>query len=77
MARMATQIRSGHWRSAVYLKMIRKRTDDNCWLCRDSARMTRSHVLLHCRNPRLVVSRLEAWEGKSPGGVRALLANPR
>ena len=39
--------------------------------------MTRSHVLLHCRNPRLVSARAEAWEGKTPGGVRVLLANPR
>jgi len=39
--------------------------------------MTRSHVLLHCRNPKLVAARLEAWEGKNSGGVRVLLANPR
>jgi len=39
--------------------------------------MTRSHVLLHCRNPKLVTARLEAWEGKNPGGARVLLANPR
>ena len=39
--------------------------------------MTRSHVLLHCKNPKLMAARLEAWEGKNPGGVRVLLANPR
>jgi hypothetical protein len=39
--------------------------------------MSRSHTLLHCRNPKLVAARREAWEGKHPGGVRVLLANPR
>ena len=39
--------------------------------------MDRSHVLLHCKCPKLVASRLEAWKGKNPGGVRVLLANPR
>ena len=76
IARTAAQIRTGHWRSAVYLKMIRKRTDDKCWFFQDSVKMTRSHVLLHCWNPRLVAARLEAWEGKNPGGIR-VLANPR
>jgi hypothetical protein len=61
----------------VYLKMIRKRTDDKCWFCQGAAKMNRSHVLLHCRNPRLVAARTEAWEGKNPGSVRVLLANPR
>jgi hypothetical protein len=39
--------------------------------------MSRSHVLLHCSDERLRAARVEAWEGKEPGGVRALLANPR
>jgi len=39
--------------------------------------MTRSHVLLHCPNEKLTLARAEAWEGKNPGGVRVLLANPR
>jgi hypothetical protein len=39
--------------------------------------MTRSHVLLHCPNAELRAARAEAWEGKDPGGVRVLLANPR
>jgi hypothetical protein len=39
--------------------------------------MTRSHVLLHCPNAKLQAARAEAWEGKTPGGVRVLLANPR
>jgi hypothetical protein len=47
MARTAAQIRTGHWRSAVYLKSIHKRADDKCWFCQGPARMTRSHVLLH------------------------------
>jgi hypothetical protein len=75
------QIRTGHWRSAVYLKRIRKRADDKCWFCRDHDRvaheMTRSHVLLNCRNPRLAAARAEALEGRNPGNVRRLLADPR
>ena len=77
IARVATQIRTGHWRSAEYLHRIRKRDDDSCWFCKGSAKMTRSHVLLHCKDPKLVAARSEAWEGKNPGGVRVLLANPR
>jgi hypothetical protein len=38
--------------------------------------MTRSHVLLHCPNARLVAARVETWEGKDPGGVRVLLSIP-
>jgi len=39
--------------------------------------MARSHVLLHCPNLKLRAARVEAWEGKNPGGVQVLLANPR
>jgi hypothetical protein len=39
--------------------------------------MTRSHVLLHCPSERMCAARAEAWEGRDPGGLRALLANPR
>jgi hypothetical protein len=39
--------------------------------------MTRSHVLLHCPSAKLQTARAKAWEGKDPGGVRVLLANPR
>jgi hypothetical protein len=77
LARTAAQIRTGHWRSAVYLKRIRKMAEDKCWFCRGSGRMTRSRVLLHCQNTELRAAKAEAWEGKSPGGVRVLLANPR
>jgi len=42
--------------------------DDTCWFCNRA--MTRSHVLLHRPNERLVAGREEAWEGKKPGGVR-------
>jgi ribonuclease HI len=49
IARVAAQIRTGHWRSAVYLKRIRKRESDQCWLCegvdRTPHRMSRAHVL--------------------------------
>jgi hypothetical protein len=39
--------------------------------------MTRSHVLFHCPNAGLRAARVEAWEGKDPGGVWVLLANRR
>jgi hypothetical protein len=51
--------------------------EDKCWFCQTSARMTRSHVLLHCPSVKLREAREKAWEGKTPGGVRMLLANPR
>jgi hypothetical protein len=77
LARAVAQIRSGHWRSAVYLKRIRKRETDQCWFCfKNGQKTTRSHVLLHCTNGRLVAAR-QAWGGVHPGGVRMLLASPR
>jgi ribonuclease HI len=80
-ARTAAQIRTGHWRSAVYLKRIRKRETDHCWLCDgigpNQHRMSRAHVLRNCRNPQVMAARTEAWEGKNPGSVRRLLADPR
>jgi hypothetical protein len=51
--------------------------EDKCWFCQGPASMTRSHVLLHCPNAKLQAARSEAWEGKNPGRVRVLLANPR
>jgi ribonuclease HI len=77
LAHTVAQIRTGHWRSAIYLKRIRKMAENKCWFCQSSTRMTRSHVLLHCPNAKLRAARTEAWEGKTPGGVRVLLANPR
>ena len=73
LARTATQIRTGHWKSAVYLKRVRKRTDDRCWFC-GGTKVTRSNILLHCPNPKLRAARLEVWEGNNPRGVRVLLA---
>jgi hypothetical protein len=64
-------------RSAVYLKRNRKSQDDRCWFCRGRNRMTRSHVLLHCPNAKIRVAREEAWEGKDPGSIRALLSDLR
>jgi hypothetical protein len=75
IARVAALIRTGHWRPAVYLKRIRKREHDGCWFCPRRHRMTRSHVLLLC--PGLRAARDEAWESKTPGGIRDLLPNPR
>jgi len=76
IARTAAQIRTGHWRSAVFLKRIRKRADNNCWFCK-GPKMTRSHVLLHCANAKLRAAREGAWENKNPGSIRVLLSNPR
>ena len=63
----------------MYPNRIRKPgySDNKCWFCNDAAKMTRSHVLLHCKNPKLVAARAEAWEGKNPGGIRVLSAGPR
>jgi ribonuclease HI len=81
IARVAAQIRTGHWCSAVYLKRIRKRETDHCWLCDGSGqnrhRMSQAHVLMNCRNPQVAAARAEAWEGKNPGSARRLLADPR
>jgi hypothetical protein len=51
--------------------------EDKCWFCRGLAKMTRSHVFLHCPNEGLRAARAEVWEGKNPGGIRVLLANPK
>jgi hypothetical protein len=77
IARAAAQIRTGHWRSAVYFRRNRKRREDRCWFCEGEAKMTRSHALLHCPNATLAAARVEALEGRIPGVVRVLLANPR
>jgi hypothetical protein len=39
--------------------------------------MSRANVLMICRNPQVVAARAEAWEGKNPGSVWSLLADPR
>jgi hypothetical protein len=71
------QIKTVHRRSAKYVKRIGKRTCDDCWFCEGGATMTRSHVLLHCPSARMSAARMEAWEGRDPGGLRVLLTNPR
>jgi len=71
VARVATQIRTDHWRLAVFFKSIRKRGDDNCWFCQPERRqrMTRTHALPHRGNARLVEARRMAWElGDKPLG---------
>jgi ribonuclease HI len=77
IARTAAQIRTGHWRSAVYFKRVRKRKDDKCWFCKEGAKMTRSHALLHYPNATLAAARVEAWEGRNPKGIGILLSSPR
>jgi hypothetical protein len=65
----------------VYLKRIRKRDTELCWLCegrdQDRHRMSRAYVLLNCRNPRVVEAGAEALDGKNPGTVPRLLADLR
>jgi hypothetical protein len=39
--------------------------------------MTRFHALLYGPNATLAAAREEAREGRNPGGIRALLSNPR
>jgi hypothetical protein len=39
--------------------------------------MTRSHALIHRPNVTLAAARVEAWEGRDPGGIRVLLSNSR
>jgi hypothetical protein len=79
--RVAAQIRTGYWRSAVYLKRIRKRYTDHCCICdgigQNQHRMSPAYVLMNCRNPQVVAHGVEAWEGKNPGSVWRLLADPR
>ena len=77
LTRAASQIRTGNWRSAVRLHRMRRHLNNHCWLCSLGCKMTRSHVLLHCPNPNLMVAHLDAWGSKNPSGVRALLSNPR
>jgi hypothetical protein len=76
IARTAAQIRTGHWRSAVYFSRIRKRRDESCGFCEGKARMTRSHALLHCPNATLAAARVEAWEGRNPRSIGVLLSSP-
>jgi hypothetical protein len=48
------QLRTNHWLSGVYLKRIKKRSDDGRWFCEplhnssDTPRMTWTRVLLRC-----------------------------
>jgi hypothetical protein len=41
IARTVTQIRTGHWGLAEYLKRIKKQPDDKCWFCQGRSRMSR------------------------------------
>jgi hypothetical protein len=71
MARTAAQIRTGHWRSAVYLRRIKKRREDKCWFCKGGAKMTRSHALLYCPNATLaagVGGKESKWNSGTPLG---------
>ena len=50
----------------MYLRRIRKPgyLNDNCWFCDGAAKMTRSHVLLHCKNPKLTAARKGGERGR-------------
>jgi len=45
--------------SQIHTGRIRKRQDDKCWFCTRPARMSRSHVFLHCPNAGLAAARVE------------------
>jgi hypothetical protein len=64
----------GSWRKCIQRFAVPQ-------FCKDPDRaahkMTRSQVLLNCRNPKLIASRIEAWEGRNPGNVRRLLTDPK
>ena len=79
IARVASQILSAHWTSAIYLKRFSKRATDRHWHCPADCtrRMTRSHVPLHCSNARIVAARQQAWEGILPRSIWVLLADSR
>lgn len=64
-ARVVARIRTGHWRSAEFLKRIKKRGDDRCWFCRSGNRITGFHVLLHCPGAKVRAACGEAWGVKT------------
>jgi hypothetical protein len=86
-SRAVAQPRSTHWLSGVYLKRIKKRSHDGCWLSelvhnsQDSPRMTWTHVLLRC--VAFEEFRLETWtdplagEFTRPSSNGQLFGNPR
>jgi hypothetical protein len=88
-ARLGSQLRTNHWLSGVYLKLIRKCTHAGCWFCDDMylgdesgpPKMTRTHVMLRCLA--LEDARREAWVDNTtgaftrPSSIGALLGNPR
>ena len=61
LACTAAQIRTAHWRSAVYPQADPE--EDRCL------------SLVPLPNPRPRATRMEAWERKNPGDVRVFLAN--
>jgi ribonuclease HI len=86
-ARIASQLRTNHWLSGVYLKRIGKRDSAGSWFCGDTCqsrgppKMTRTHVLHRC--PAFEYARREAWKDPTtaaftrPRSIGALLGNPR
>jgi hypothetical protein len=58
LARTVSQIRTGHWLCAPYIKRVRKNREeqvsDKCWWC-GQYRMSRTstHVFLRCMHPKL------------------------
>jgi len=79
IARVAAQIRIDFWRSAAFLKRIKKWATGNCWYCTIAAglhRVTRSQVLPHCRNPRIVAAREYTWDNKKAGERESVIGQP-
>jgi hypothetical protein len=59
------------WRSAGYLRRIKKQPDDKCWFCRGESCVTRSPL------PRPETGHGYVGWRQDPGSVRVLLSNPR
>jgi hypothetical protein len=73
LSRTISQIRTGHWLCAPYLKRIGKdreeQVSDKCWWCGQS-RMLRIHVFLRCMHPQLENARVEIWERPDEDGQK-------
>jgi hypothetical protein len=71
-ARTIAQIRTGHWLCAQYLKQVRKNRDewvsDKCWWC-GHYRMSRTHVFLKFKHPKLECARKAIWDRPDEDGM--------
>jgi hypothetical protein len=75
IAQAAAQIRTGHWRSAINLRRIKKRSNDKCRFC--DGKSLDDEVPRRIPLPQRYAggSEGQAWERMNPGGIRVLLSN--